>query len=109
MTTMAHRRAVDRVRSVSSETARDETYALSDIGREVDQVWDGVEQRLDVERVRKGMASLTEIQREALTLAYFGGYTQSQVAQLLKLPLGTVKTRIRDGLIGLRDALGVEA
>jgi len=56
-----------------------------------------------------GMASLTAIQREALTLAYFGGYTQSQVAQLLKLPLGTVKTRIRDGLIGLRDALGVEA
>ncbi len=109
MTTMAHRRAVDRVRSVSSETARDERYALSDVTREVDQVWDGVEQRLDVERVRKGMVSLTAIQREALTLAYFGGYTQSQVAQLLKLPLGTVKTRIRDGLIGLRDALGVEA
>ena len=109
MTTMAHRRAVDRVRSVSSEVARDERYALHRGDREIDQVWDGVEQRLDVERVRKGMASLTPIQREALTLAYFGGYTQSQVAQLLKLPLGTVKTRIRDGLIGLRDALGEEA
>lgn len=109
MTTMAHRRAVDRVRSVSSEMARDERYALHSGDREIDDVWDGVEQRLDIERVRKGMASLTAIQREALTLAYFGGYTQSQVAQLLKLPLGTVKTRIRDGLIGLRDALGVEA
>ncbi len=109
MTTMAHRRAVDRVRSVTSEVARDERYALTSADREVDLVWDGVEQKLDVERVRKGMASLTAIQREALTLAYFGGYTQSQVAQLLKLPLGTVKTRIRDGLIGLRDALGVEA
>ncbi len=109
MTTMAHRRAVDRVRSVTSETARDEKYAFATADREVDHVWEGVEQRLDVERVRKGMASLTAIQREALTLAYFGGYTQSQVAQLLKLPLGTVKTRIRDGLIGLRDALGVEA
>ena len=109
MTTMAHRRAVDRVRSVSSETARDERYAYSGTVREVDQVWDSVEQKIDVERVRKGMASLTTIQREALTLAYFGGYTQSQVAQLLTLPLGTVKTRIRDGLIGLRDALGVEA
>jgi RNA polymerase sigma-70 factor, ECF subfamily len=109
MTTMAHRRAVDRVRSVSSEVARDERYAVQGTEREVDHVWDGVEQKLDVERVRKGMASLTAIQREALTLAYFGGYTQSQVAQLLKLPLGTVKTRIRDGLIGLRDALGVEA
>ena len=109
MTTMAHRRAVDRVRSVSGEVARDERYALHSGDREIDQVWDGVERRLDVERVRKGMASLTAIQREALTLAYFGGYTQSQVAQLLQLPLGTVKTRIRDGLIGLRDALGVEA
>lgn len=109
MTTMAHRRAVDRVRSVSSEVARDERYAVTGADREVDHVWEGVEQKLDVERVRKGMASLTAIQREALTLAYFGGYTQSQVASLLKLPLGTVKTRIRDGLIGLRDALGVEA
>jgi len=109
MTTMAHRRAVDRVRAVSSEVARDERYAVTGISREVDHVWEGVEQRLDVDRVRKGMASLTAIQREALTLAYFGGYTQSQVASLLKLPLGTVKTRIRDGLIGLRDALGVEA
>ena len=109
MTTMAHRRAVDRVRSVTSEVARDERYAVAGMDREVDHVWEGVEQRLDVDRVRKGMESLTAIQREALTLAYFGGYTQSQVAQLLKLPLGTVKTRIRDGLIGLRDALGVEA
>ena len=109
MSTMAHRRAVDRVRSVSSDAAREERYALQAMERDVDHVWNGVEQRLDVERVRRGMASLTEIQREALTLAYFGGYTQSQVASLLKLPLGTVKTRIRDGLIGLRDALGVEA
>ncbi len=109
MTTMAHRRAVDRVRSVTSEVARDERYAVTGADREVDHVWEGVEQNLDVERVRKGMAGLTAIQREALTLAYFGGYTQSQVASLLKLPLGTVKTRIRDGLIGLRDALGVEA
>jgi RNA polymerase sigma-70 factor, ECF subfamily len=109
MTTVAHRRAVDRVRSESSDVARDQKYAQLSAEREVDKVWDGVEQRIDVERVRKGMASLTEIQREALTLAYFGGYTHAQVAKLLKLPLGTAKTRIRDGLIGLRDALGVEA
>jgi RNA polymerase sigma-70 factor (ECF subfamily) len=108
MTTMAHRRAVDRVRSVSSEAARDERYAAATADRPVDDVWAGVEQRLDAERVRKGMESLTAIQREAITLAYFGGYSQSQVSQLLNLPLGTVKTRIRDGLIGLRNSLGVE-
>jgi RNA polymerase sigma-70 factor, ECF subfamily len=106
MTTMAHRRAVDRVRSVSSEAARDERYAAATADRPVDDVGAGVEQRLDAERVRRAMECLTAIQREAITLAYFGGYSQSQVAQLLNLPLGTVKTRIRDGLIGLRDALG---
>ena len=104
MTTMAHRRAVDRVRSVSSQAARDERYAAASAEPAVDDVWAGVEQRLDAERVRKGLASLTAIQREAITLAYFGGYSQSQLAQLLNLPLGTVKTRIRDGLIGLRAA-----
>ena len=68
-----------------------------------------MEHRLDVEQVRRGLASLTPVQREALTLAYYGGYTQTQVADLLDLPLGTAKSRIRDGLIGLRDALGVNS
>jgi RNA polymerase sigma-70 factor (ECF subfamily) len=108
MATMAHRRAVDRVRSVTSEVARDQQDAAAGV-RDIDQVWDQVEQKVDVERVRKGMALLTGIQREALNLAYFGGYTHSQVAAMLGLPLGTVKTRIRDGLIGLRNALEVEA
>ena len=86
MIKMAHRRAVDRVRSVSSDAARDERYAAATADRTVDDVWAVVEQRLDADRVRKGMASLTAIQREALTLAYLGGYSQSQVAQLLKSP-----------------------
>ena len=109
MVTIAHRRAVDRVRSASSETARDNNYALARTERSTDQVWAGVEHRIDAERVKRGLESLTQIQREAVTLAYFGGYTQSQVAGLLQLPLGTVKTRIRDGIIGLRDALGMES
>jgi RNA polymerase sigma-70 factor, ECF subfamily len=107
--TMAHRRAVDRVRSVTREVARDEHYAVSVATREVDHVWEGVEQRLDSQRVRKALESLTPIQREALTLAYFGGLTQTEIGARLQLPLGTVKTRVRDGLIRLRDALGVEA
>ncbi len=108
MTTMAHRRAIDRVRSVSSETARDERYASKEGGREVDEVWEKVEQGFESQRVREGLAALTAIQREALTLAYFGGLTQTQVASKLQVPLGTVKTRMRDGLIALRGALGVE-
>ena len=107
--TMAHRRAVDRVRSVTREVARDEHYALTGTAREVDHVWEGVEQRLDAQRVRQGLESLTPIQREALTLAYFGGLTQTEIAARLQLPLGTVKTRVRDGLIRLRDAWGAEA
>ena len=109
MATIAHRRAVDRVRSAVSETRRDTDWVRLDADTPHDQVWDTLEHRLDTERVRKGMDSLTVVQREAVTLAYFGGYTHREVAGLLKLPLGTVKTRIRDGLIGLRDALGVEA
>lgn len=107
MTTIAHRRAVDRVRSVESSVARDDKHARASAVRTSDTVWDGVEQALDGERVRQAMTSISAIQREALTLAYFGGCTQSEVAELLHLPLGTVKTRIRDGLIGLRDAWGV--
>lgn len=106
MATMAHRRAVDRVRSVSSEVARDEKYAYREQDREGDEVWDNVAQKYDVQRVRQAMALLTPIQRQSLQLAYFDGLTQSQIAQLLKLPLGTVKTRIRDGLKRLGEALG---
>ena len=106
MTTMAHRRAVDRVRSVSSEVARDERYAYNEQDRESDEVWDSVAQKHDVQRVREAMGPLTPIQREALLLAYFEGLTQTQIAQKLDLPLGTVKTRIRDGLRRLGDGLG---
>lgn len=108
MATIAHRRAVDRVRSSVSDSRRDAAWGRLDAEVPHDQVWDTLEHRLDADRVRNGLESLTVVQREAVTLAYFGGYTHREVAGLLKLPLGTVKTRIRDGLIGLRDALGVE-
>ena len=65
-----------------------------------------VEARLDRERVRRCLGSLTRLQRESLTLAYYGGYTLREVAALLGVPEGTVKTRMRDGLIRLRDCLG---
>src|SRR2546425_808547 len=72
-----------------------------------DEVADAVEANLDAERVRRCLSSLTDIQRESITLAYYGGYTYRQVAGLLNVALGTIKTRIRDGLIRLRDCMGV--
>jgi len=106
--TMAHRRAVDRVRSEQAATNRDEKVAMLDPQRPYDSVSEAVEQTLDRERVVRALAKLTELQREAVTLAFYGGHTHTQVAELLDVPLGTVKARIRDGLIRLRDALGVD-
>jgi RNA polymerase sigma-70 factor, ECF subfamily len=59
--------------------------------------------------VKKAMGRLTELQRQAVILAYYGGYSHSEVAEMLHIPVGTIKTRLRDGLIRLRDELGVGA
>jgi RNA polymerase sigma-70 factor, ECF subfamily len=103
--TVAHRRAVDRVRSVQKESERERRTAAADIA--YDEVAEAVESTLERERVRRCLGSLTELQRESVTLAYYGGYTYGQVATLLGVPTGTVKTRMRDALIRLRDCLGV--
>ncbi|HZA31929.1 MAG TPA: ECF RNA polymerase sigma factor SigK [Propionibacteriaceae bacterium] len=108
MTTIAHRRAVDRVRSLVSTQAREERYGHSSVERDTDHVWENVKQDFETHRVRKALQALTAAQREAIDLAYFGGYTQREVAGLLRVPIGTVKTRIRDGLIKLRDGLGID-
>ena len=107
--TMAHARAVDRVRSAQSATARDERVGRRDQGREYDEVAEEVELRMEQQAVRSCLGTLTELQREAVQLAYYGGYTYREVGELLDAPLGTVKTRLRDGLIRLRDCLGVTA
>ncbi|HST86395.1 MAG TPA: ECF RNA polymerase sigma factor SigK [Kineosporiaceae bacterium] len=106
ISTMAHRRAVDRVRSSQASRTRDEV-AASQTERDYDDVVETVETRLEAERVRHCLDGLTPRQRDAVTLAYYGGHSYPNVADLLKLPLGTVKTRMRDGLIRLRDCLGV--
>ena len=105
--TMTHRRAVDRVRSVVAADQREVRVAQLSTERDHDVVVEEVEARLDRELVRRAMDSLTPLQREAIDLAYFGGYTQAEVAELLDIPLGTAKTRMRDGLIRLRDVMGV--
>jgi RNA polymerase sigma-70 factor, ECF subfamily len=107
--TMAHRRAIDRVRSAQASHDREERVAHRDHVPAFDEVAEQVETRLEHEQVRRCLAGLTELQRESVTLAYYGGHTYREVGELLEVPLGTVKTRLRDGLIRLRDCLGVEA
>jgi RNA polymerase sigma-70 factor (ECF subfamily) len=107
--TMAHRRAIDRVRSAQASTDRDAKVALLEQGPAYDEVTEEVEAKLEREQVRRALDSLTELQRETVRLAYYGGYTHREVSELLDVPLGTVKTRLRDGLIRLRDVLGVQA
>ncbi len=107
VTTLAHRRAVDRVRSVQKEADRERRLAAAAVP--YDEVAEAVESSLERERVRRCLGSLTDLQRESVTLAYYGGYTYAQVASLLGVPDGTIKTRMRDALIRLRDCLGVIA
>ena len=105
--TMAHRRAVDRIRSSQSTRDRDTKIGIRDFETEYDSVSESVEVRIESERVKKAMSRLTELQRQAVSLAYYGGYSHSEVATMLSVPIGTVKTRLRDGMIRLRDELGV--
>jgi RNA polymerase sigma-70 factor (ECF subfamily) len=105
--TMTHRRAVDRVRASQASRDRDLKVGVRDYPQDYDHVAETVEVSVEHERVEKAMGRLTELQRQAITLSYYGGYTNSEVASILSVPIGTVKTRIRDGMIRLRDELGV--
>ncbi|WNI16758.1 sigma-70 family RNA polymerase sigma factor [Streptomyces sp. ITFR-21] len=105
--TMAHRRAVDRVRSAQASADREHKAGLRDHSPAFDEVTEQVERRLEREQVRRCLERLTGLQHESVTLAYYRGYTYQETAEVLGVALGTVKTRLRDGLIRLRDCLGV--
>jgi RNA polymerase sigma-70 factor, ECF subfamily len=107
--TITHRTAVDRVRSAEASTRRDTSYHQQNQPVDHDTTAEAAQASLEARRVRTALGTLTEVQREAVGLAYFGGYTHTEVAKMLDLPVGTAKTRIRDGLIRLRDAMGVGA
>jgi RNA polymerase sigma-70 factor (ECF subfamily) len=104
--TIAHRRAVDRVRSAAAASAR-EVKTAEVPSPNGDEVADSVAASIEAERVRRCLDGLTEAQRESITLAYYGGYSYRQVGERLGVALSTIKTRIRDGLIRMRDCLGV--
>lgn len=104
--TIAHRRAVDTVRSVQASRDREDRIGRREVAP-FDATSETVEERAEQARVRLALDALTDLQRESIELAYFGGHTYREVAELLDAPLGTVKTRMRDGLIKLRDAMGV--
>ena len=107
--TLAHRRSIDRVRSVQAQRTRDQRVLDEQGERPFDVVAEEVEESMDRARVRRCLDGLTATQHEAVVLAYYGGRTYREVAEHLAAPLATVKTRIRDGLIRLRDCLGVVA
>lgn len=107
--TIAHRRAIDRVRSAQAGSDRDVRAGLRDLASAPASVADEVESRMEAEQVASALRQLPEAQREALALAYYGGYSQSEIATITGSPLGTVKTRMRDGLTRLRTHWGVNA
>ncbi len=100
---IARRRAIDRLRSAAAASAREERHAEPAV--QFDQTGDAVEQALDRERLLRCLNQLSDLQREAITLAFYHGHSYSQVASILAAPVGTVKARIRDGLIRLRGCL----
>ena len=104
LVTIARSRALDRLRSHGSR-ARIATAAAAEAG---DVIGDATEETLRSEEsvvVRRGLIELPEEQRRALLLAYFEGLTQTEIATRLGIPLGTVKTRVRSGMIRLRELL----
>ena len=102
--TIAHHRAVDRVRAEQSSRDRQQRAAMQD-DEQPDLVAEAAETAAEREQVRHAIGQLTDLQREALELAYYGGHTYRKVAEMLDVPLGTVKSRLRDGLTRLRDVL----
>lgn len=104
---IVHHRAVDSLRRRRAAEELPDPDLPPPVSLVLPDIWPEVAGRLDRQVVARALLTLPAVQREALELAYFGGYTHTEVASMLDLPVGTAKTRIRDGLIRMRDAMGV--
>jgi len=103
---IAHRRAVDRVRSEQASRDRGERLARQASAEPVPTPADAMAEQVDRVRTADALATLSDTQREVIELAYYDGLTQIEIADRLRIPLGTVKTRARDGLTRLRRRMG---
>ncbi|WP_238147617.1 MULTISPECIES: sigma-70 family RNA polymerase sigma factor [Micrococcaceae] len=108
VTVIAHRRAVDRVRATQSAWDREMRTGKTEFRETYEHVESTVQQSLESESVHAALSRVPQTQVEVMTLAYFGGLSQSKIATMLEIPLGTVKTRMRQGLKRLRSELGGE-
>lgn len=105
--TMAHRRAIDRVRSEQAGSRRESRYGAATVDTASDVVADSAIAGDERRRVADCLNSLTDAQRQCIELAYYGGLTYVEVSQRLAANLSTIKSRIRDALRGLRNCLDV--
>ncbi|CAN5235729.1 sigma-70 family RNA polymerase sigma factor [soil metagenome] len=105
LVTIAHRRAVDRVRSSQASRDRDLRIGIREYQDSYEPVERSVETRVEFGKVSTALDRLPDHQKDAIALAYHEGYSVSEIAERLGVPLGTVKSRIRDGLIRLRREL----
>src|SRR5215210_6050195 len=102
---IVHHRAIDAIRRRRPTTELPENEASLPAVLTLPDTWTEVQQRLDRETVAAALTTISDVQREAIELAYFGGLTQTEIAERTGVPLGTVKGRLRLGLAGLRAAL----
>jgi RNA polymerase sigma-70 factor (ECF subfamily) len=106
---IVHHRAIDAIRRRRPTTALPDAETVLPAALTLPDVWAEVSASLDADTVRSALKALSDVQREALELAYFGGLTQTEIAERTGAPLGTVKSRMRLGLLAMRQRLEVSS
>lgn len=106
---IAHHRAVDRIRSAEGTRRRDAAWTRDAARGRVGEPADRLLAAADVDEVHAALGRLSEVRRQAVTYAFFTDHTYEQASQLLGIPLGTFKSRVRDGVLALRPLLGISS